>query len=183
MHVRARRAALERAKLFEVRSGRRSQHHRKLVRFQAAEAGRQPIDRIVRAGKRPVSAGARGLERERHVGLLAGSQFKELALAILGTATAAIEIDDQRGGDQIAVLFEKKCGAIRVAAGLFIGGERGDEVSIGAISLLLQADQRLDQSRVAVLHVNGAAPVEPAILFSQEKRIDGPILPFGLHDV
>ena len=104
MHVRRSRTLLQRGKRIEARASGGGERHRKLEGLQAAQGRRQPVDRVVRAGKRAMSARTRGLEREGHIGLLAGSHFEELALAVLRVAAAAVEIDDHGRVDQLAML-------------------------------------------------------------------------------
>src|SRR6202011_3197319 len=105
-------------------------------------AARQSIDRVIRAGKRSVSSGAGGLQREGDIGLLTGAHFEKLTLAVFRVAAAAVEIDDQRGVDQVAMFLEEKGGPVRVAAGFFVGGECDDDIAIRNEFLTLQSDQR-----------------------------------------
>jgi len=66
---------------------------------------------------------------------------------------------------------------------LLVGGERHDDIAIRHEFVALQTDQGFDESRVPVLHVDGAASVKPSVLLGQFEWIDRPILGFGLHYV
>ena len=79
--------------------------------------------------------------------------------------------------------LEKKGGAVGVAAGFFVGGERDDEIVVRNELLPLQSNQGFDERCVPILHVDGAAAVEPAILFGQLERVDRPILGPRLHHI
>ena len=157
--------------------------HRKLEGLQTAEARRKPVNRIVGTGQRAVSTGADGLESKGDVGLLAGADLKELPFAVLRAAAAAVEVDDHCGIDQVAMLLEKEGGPIRVAAGLFVGGEGDDDIVVRDEFLPLQSDQGFDQRGVAVLHVDGAAAVEPPVLLRQFEWIDRPVLRLRFHHI
>ncbi len=130
-----------------------------------------------------MSAGAGGLQREGDVGFLAGAHFIKQTFAVFRVAAAAVEIDDQRGIDQVAMLLEEKGGTVGVAAGLFVGGECDDDVVIRNEFLAPQSNQGFRQSRIAVLHVDGTAAIEPSFSLRQLERVDRPILGFGFHHI
>ena len=81
------------------------------------------------------------------------------------------------------MIFQQVLRAIGVAARLFIRGDRDNDIARRDEVLALQANQRFDQRGVAILHVDGAATVEPAILFGELKRIHGPVGGHRLDDV
>ena len=72
------------------------------------------------------------------------------------------------------MVLQQPVDAVRLTAFL-VGGKRQDEVAIGLVALLLQANKGGDQDGVAFLHVLGATAVEVAILFDKLKGIGGPV--------
>ena len=134
-------------------------------------------------GSDPCPPGLRRFEAVGHVGFFTGTHFEIQRMAVPQVAAAAVEIDDQAGVDQIPMLLEQKGRSVRVAARLFVRREREDEIPIGHVSFSLQSDERFGHGRVAILHVDGAAAVKPAVLLRQFERIDRPVVGLGLHDV
>ena len=70
-----------------------------------------------------------------------------------------------------------------VGAGFFIGGQRENQIAIGAIAFFFQPNKIGDQNCVAVFDVFGAAAVEVAFLFDELERIGGPIFAAGFDNV
>ena len=81
------------------------------------------------------------------------------------------------------MLLQQKRRAVRIAAGLLVGRECGDQIVRRDEAFPPQADQRLEQRGVTVLHVDRAPAVEPAVLFGQLERIDRPVFALGIDDV
>ena len=81
------------------------------------------------------------------------------------------------------MLLEKKRGTVRVPAGFFIGGEGEDQIPLRHEMLAPQTDERCDHGRVAILHVDGAAAVEPAVLLGELEGRDGPVFRLRLDDI
>src|SRR5215475_582678 len=123
-----------------------------------------------------MAAGTGSLRRVCHVGLLAGADLQIRACAVAISAAAAIEIDYERSVHQVAMTLEQKGWSVRVAAGLLISRERDNQISCRAEALTPQADQRLEHRSVALLHVEGAPAVEPAILLRELEWIERPVL-------
>jgi len=49
--------------------------------------------------------------------------------------------------------------------------------------IALQTNQCFEERRVPILHVDGAAAIEPAILLRELEGVDGPVLRLCIHDV
>jgi hypothetical protein len=118
-----------------------------------------------------VSTGTRGLESEGDVDLFARTDLEELPLAVLQSATAAIEIHGHAGINQLAMLLQQKSRPIGISARLLIGREGNDDVARRHIMLALEADQSLEQRGVPIFHILGAAPIEPAVFFRELEGI------------
>src|SRR5688572_14710523 len=86
------------------------------------------------------------------------------------------------GVDQVTALRKKPLHAIGVAA-LFVGGQRNDQVTIGHITLLAEADQGSHPNCRHGLVVGSPAAPEISFLLDERERIDRPVVPARLHDV
>ena len=94
----------------------------------------------------------------------------------------SIRIHHERRVNQVAVLLEQPRHAVRVA-GLLVGGKRGDDVVLRHDAFLLQTDEVGEHRGGLPLHVNGAAPVEPALPLGELKWIERPVLAPGFDHV
>src|SRR5258708_2562907 len=112
-----------------------------------------------------------GLQRERHIVLLAGPESKELVRAVLRRAPPAVEVHYHTGLNEVAMLLEQIGRSVGIAAGLFIRREGDDHIASRDIVFALQADQCLDQGRIAILHVDSTAAIEPTVLLREFERI------------
>ena len=81
------------------------------------------------------------------------------------------------------MILEQKGWSVRVAASLLISREGDNQISCGAEALTPQANQRLEHRGVAVLHVDRAAAVEPAVLLSEFEWIERPVLGSSFDDI
>ena len=81
------------------------------------------------------------------------------------------------------MLLEQKSRAVGIATGLFVSREGHDDIAFRHESFPLQTDQGLRERGVAILHVDRAAAVEPAVLVREYERVDGPVLWVGFHDI
>ena len=122
------------------------------------------------------------LQVEAEVGLLGDLHGLEQMAAVLDFAAAGVAIDGVRGVDEVAPVLHQPLDAVIVAA-LFVGGERQDEVAIGPVILLLEADEIGEQEGDVGLHIGSAAAVEPAVGFAKLKGIEGPVLAPGVDHV
>ena len=72
------------------------------------------------------------------------------------------------------MIFEQPVNAIGGAA-FFVGGEREDEIAIGLVILLLQANEGGGEKCVAIFYVARAAAVVVAVFFDELEGVHGPV--------
>src|SRR5262249_41875689 len=115
--------------------------------------------------------------------LLGGLYAVPGGLAVLHRDAAAF-VQRELRVDQLAVVLEQPADAVFVAvADFLVGGQRENEVAVGAIALLFEADEGGDQGGGHVFVVGGAAGVEVAVLLDELIGIGGPVLAFSFYYV
>src|SRR5205814_2562621 len=80
-------------------------------------------------------------------------------------------------------MAEQPFDAVVIAAAFFARRQREDQVAVGAISLLLESQERGDQNGRPILDVLPAAAVEVAVLLHEGERIHRPVFALRLDDV
>ena len=182
-HIRGQLSLLEPRHPLEEGARNLVELRRELVRAQAAEGGGEAVDRIVLGGQRAVPAGIVHLELERHVHFFARLHRSHQALAVQDHRIAGVHVEHVRRIDQIAMMAEQPFDAVVIAAAFFARRQREDQVAVGAISLLLESQERGDQNGRPILDVLRAAAVEVAVLLHEGERIHRPVFALRLDDV
>src|SRR5580658_5502157 len=78
------------------------------------------------------------------------------------------------GLNQISMFLEKPIDAVVRSAAFLVGCQRQDQVAVRLIALALESQQSGDPDGSLRFIVRGAAPVEIAVLFEKDERIDSP---------
>ena len=141
------------------------------------------VDRVVvaRDGRVAAAIFRRHGEVRRH--FLRGADRVDERLAVAQRAAAAF-VERVRRVDQLAVVRDQPSHAVRPAA-LFVGGQREDDVAVGNVVFLLEAQQRGDEDRRHRLVVTRAAAVVVAVALREDEWIEvgRPVLLERRHDV
>src|SRR5215471_1030001 len=133
------------------------------------------VDGIVFHRPRTVSACVMNLEPKTRVYLFARLHGIQYVMAVLYFAFAAF-VEGILGVDQIAMVRQQPLDAIRVA-GLFVCGERKNQVAIRQVVLLLETDEGCNPDGGHGLVIGRTAAPEETFSFEEFERIDRPVAP------
>ena len=81
------------------------------------------------------------------------------------------------------MVLQQPLDAVVVAAAFFAGRQRYNKIPVRLIPFLLEAHERGDEDRVAILDIHRAAAVEEAVLLGEGEGIERPVLAPRLDDV
>jgi hypothetical protein len=128
-----------------------------------------------------VTTRVRHLQPEALVDLLAGLDAVVEVAPVLDLAASAF-VEGQLRVDEVAVVLDQPVHAVG-GARLLVRGQGDDDVAVGTIAFLPQADEGGDPDRGHGLVVARAAAVEEAVLLEEGEGIAGPVLAPSLHHV
>ena len=142
---------------------------------EPGDRGAEPGHRVVVVDHRPVAGAAAGGQLHPGHALLGGLDQVDPPAAHRGAEAADLA---HRVGDALellGVLVDQHLGA-PVAAGLLVGGEAERDRPLRHPALALPLPDHGEQHRVEVLHVDGPAAPEVAVLDLPGERVDPPVL-------
>ena len=147
-----------------------------------ATASASRVTALSCSSREPCAARPAGDQLDPDQGLLAG--LHEVGALVAEGDRVAADLADGLGGagEDLRVLLDQVVRAEH-SAGFLVGEERDDEVAgrllVGAEDVL----ERGEDHRIHVLHVDGAAAPEHAVLDDALERVDRPVVRLGGHHV
>ncbi len=123
-----------------------------------------------------------GFGRVGDEAFLAGLHPVEGALTPAEGASPRVRIQNQARVDEVTMVFDQPTYPF-LAVGFFVRRKGDNDVASGDIAFFLEAQQCRGDVGVLTLHVETAATIQPAILFRQGERRDGPVFRIRGDDV